>query len=182
MTFNVNQFRANLIGDGARPNLFQVTLNFPTIAANGTAAGQTGQFLIKSSQVPGSTIGMAPLYYFGREMKFAGNRSFPDWTVTVINDENFTIRSSIENWMNSINSHVGNVRAVAADAPSNYTTNATVSQYSKDGSILQNYVFNGLFPIDLSPIGLDWGNNDNIEEYDITFAYQYWTNTVSTDS
>ena len=96
MAFNVAEFRANMIGDGARPNLFQVSLTFPTVALNNTAAGQQTQFLAKSAQLPGSTIGTAPLFYFGRELKFAGNRSFAQWSVTIINDENFTIRNSLE--------------------------------------------------------------------------------------
>ena len=29
MSFNINQFRANMLGDGARPNLFEVNLTFP---------------------------------------------------------------------------------------------------------------------------------------------------------
>lgn len=182
MAFNVTEFRANLIGDGARPNLFQVTLNFPTIANNGTAAGQSAQFLVKSSQLPGSNIGTVPMYYFGRELKFAGNRTFSDWTVTVINDENFTIRNSMESWMSSINSHVGNIRNTAAKTPSSYSVDATVTQYGKDGTNLQDYKFVGIFPVDLSPIELDWGSNDSIEEYSVTFAYQYWTNANSTDN
>jgi len=181
MAFNVTEFRANLVGDGARPNLFQVTLNFPTIANNNVSAGQSSQFLIKSSQLPGSTINMTNLYYFGREIKLAGNREFANWTVSVINDENFTIRNSLESWMNSINSHAGNVRASGANNPSSYTVDATVTQYGKEGKGLQDYKFVGLFPVDLSPIDLNWQSNNEIEEYSVTFAYQYWTNVKSTD-
>ena len=75
MAFNVAEFRANMIGDGARPNLFQVTLTFPTIADNSTAAGQKTTFMAKSAQLPGSTVNQLPLYYFGRELKFSGNRN-----------------------------------------------------------------------------------------------------------
>ena len=73
MAFNVAEFRANMIGDGARPNLFQVTLTFPTVATNGVAAGQKTTFMAKSAQLPGSTVGTVPVFYFGRELKFAGN-------------------------------------------------------------------------------------------------------------
>jgi hypothetical protein len=180
MAFNVAEFRSNLIGDGARPNLFQVTLTFPTLAANGTAAGQQVQFLAKAAQLPGSTVGTVPLYYFGREMKFAGNRTFTDWTLQIINDESFTIRNGVEQWMNSINSHSGNLRSANASSPSAYAVDAKVDQYGKTGSIIQTYNFVGMFPVDLAPIDLDWGSNDTIEEYSVTFAYQYWTNTKST--
>jgi hypothetical protein len=180
MAFNVAEFRANMIGDGARPNLFQVSLTFPTIAVNNTAAGQQTQFLAKSAQLPGSTIGTAPLFYFGRELKFAGNRSFAQWSITIINDENFTIRNSLESWMNAINSHAGNVRNAAAANATGYTTDAIVTQYGKTGEILKQYKFVGVFPIDVAPIDLDWGSNDTIEEYGATFDYQWWESVPTT--
>ena len=180
MAFNVAEFRANMIGDGARPNLFQVTLNFPTIAENGVAAGQKATFMAKSAQLPGSTIGTVPVFYFGRELKFAGNRSFTDWTVQIINDEDFTIRRAIESWMNGINSHGGNVRNAGAASPTGYTVDAEVTQYGKTGDTLKTYKFVGMYPLDLAPIDLDWSSNDTIEEYGVTFAYQWWeTDTTS---
>lgn len=180
MAFNVTEFRSNMIGDGARPNLFQVTLTFPGIAANGQAAGQKATFMAKAAQLPGSTIGQVPVYYFGRELKFAGNRTFADWTLQIINDEDFTIRNAIESWMNAINSHSGNVRNANAKNPSSYTVDAEVTQYGKTGDTLKKYKFVGLYPLDLAPIDLDWSSNDTIEEYAVTFAYQWWeTDTTS---
>jgi hypothetical protein len=181
MAFNVAEFRANLVGDGARPNLFSVSLAFPAIAtAGGAVASQKLTFLAKAAQLPGSTIGQVPLFYFGREMKFAGNRTFADWTLQIINDEDFAVRNALESWMNSINSHQGNVRSGAATSPSSYTADATVTQYDKTGGILQTYNFVGMFPLDVAPIDLDWSTNDSIEEFSVTFAYQYWTNVKST--
>jgi hypothetical protein len=174
MAFNVADFRAQMIGDGARPNLFSVTLTFPNIALNSVASGQKVTFMAKTAQLPGSTIGTVPVYYFGREMKFAGNRTFADWTLTIINDEDFSIRNSLESWMNAINSHAGNVRNAGAAGSSGYSVDAAVTQFGKTGNILKKYDFVGLFPIDLSPIDLDWGSNDAIEEYQTTFAYQWW--------
>jgi hypothetical protein len=174
MAFNVAEFRANMIGDGARPNLFSVSLTFPTIADNSVTAGQKVTFMAKTAQLPGSTVGTVPVYYFGRELKFAGNRTFADWTLTIINDEDFTIRNSIESWMNAINSHSGNVRNTGAANVNGYTVDATVTQFGKTGGEIKKYKFVGLFPIDLAPIDLDWGSNDTIEEYATTFAYQWW--------
>lgn len=180
MAFNVAEFRANMIGDGARPNLFSVSLVFPTLAENGALAGQKVNFMAKAAQLPGSTIGTVPVYYFGREMKFPGNRTFADWTLTIINDEDFAIRNSLESWMNSINSHAANVRNGAALNSTGYSVDASVTQYGKSGNELKKYNFVGMFPLDLAPIDLDWGSNDAIEEYTCTFAYQYWeTNTTS---
>ena len=173
MAFNVTEFRANLLGDGARPNLFQVSLTFPTVA-NSPIAGQRISFLAKTAQLPGSTVGTAPVYYFGRELKFAGNRSFPDWSITIINDEDFNIRNAFEKWMDSLNSHSLNVRNPAAFNQLLYTTDAKVTQFSKTGAPLKTYKFVGLFPTDVSPIELDWGQNDSIEEFSVTLAYQFW--------
>jgi hypothetical protein len=174
MAFNVAEFRANMIGDGARPNLFQVSLNFPTVAENGAISGQKATFMAKSAQLPGSTVGQVPVYYFGRELKFAGNRTFTDWTLQIINDEDFTIRNSMESWMNAINSHSTNVRNANAKGPSGYSVDAEVTQFGKTGDVLKTYKFVGMFPLDMAPIDLDWGSNDTIEEYAVTFAYQWW--------
>jgi hypothetical protein len=174
MAFNVAEFRANMIGDGARPNLFKVSLTFPAVVSNGAIAGQKVTFMAKTAQLPGSTINSFPLYYFGRELKFAGNRTFTDWTLQIINDEDFLIRNSLESWMNSINSHTTNIRNAAAVNPSNYSVDAVVTQYGKAGQELKKYKFVGLFPVDVAPIDLDWGSNDSIEEYAATFAFQYW--------
>jgi len=171
-----------MVGDGARPNLFEVSLNFPILTDNSIAASQQSTFLAKSAQLPGSTIGVVPVYYFGREVKFAGNRTFADWTVQIINDESFLIRRAIEQWMNSINAHAGNIRSATAGSPSEYSVDAAVTQFGKVGDRIKKYDFVGMFPVDLAPIDLDWGQNDVIEEYAVTFAYQYWTASDSTDN
>lgn len=182
MAFQISDFTQRLTGDGARPNLFQVVMsNIPGITGNKLS------FMAKSAQLPGSTIGTVPMYYFGREMKFAGNRTFADWTITVINDEDFMIRNAFEKWMNAINSNESNVRGnpgVSISATGqNYTTDAQVFQYGKAGptsanaanGAIKGYNFVGMFPVDLSPIDLDWASNDSIEEFSVTFSYQYWT-------
>ena len=173
MAFNVTEFRANMLGDGARPNLFQVNLTFPAVA-NAAVAGQRLTFMAKAAQLPGSTVGTVPLYYFGREMKFAGNRTFADWTLQIINDEDFNIRNGFESWMNGLNSNASNLRNPAALNQLLYTADATVTQFSKTGVPIKSYKFVGMFPTDVSPIDLDWGSNDSIEEFSVTFAYQYW--------
>ena len=147
MAFNVAEFRANLVGDGARPNLFQVTMTFPTFSTEATTSAQALTFLCKSAQLPGSTLGTVPLFYFGRELKFAGNRNFADWTITIINDENFKVRKAFESWMNGINSHSTNVRNGAAGSPTNYSVDARVNQYDKGGNVIKTYNFVGAFQI-----------------------------------
>ena len=138
MAFNVNEFRSQLVGDGARPNLFEVSMPFPAFSQPANAQ-QKMTFMCKTAQLPGSTLGVVPVQYFGRELKFVGNRTFADWTITIINDEDFVIRNSFERWMNSINSHSLNVRNPLASAPANYTVDGQVTQFGKQGNALKKY-------------------------------------------
>lgn len=173
MAFNVNQFRSQMTGDGARPNLFEVSMPFPGFS-NPANAQQKMTFMCKTAQLPGSTIGVVPVQYFGRELKFAGNRTFTEWTVTILNDEDFKVRNAFELWMNGLNSHRFNLRNTNFQNSSQYSTQATVTQFSKTGEALKSYTFVGMFPIDVTPIDVDWSANDTIEEFSVTFAYQWW--------
>lgn len=173
MAFNVNEFRSQMVGDGARPNLFEVSMPFPGFSNPGQAQPKL-TFMCKTAQLPGATLGTVPVQYFGRELKFVGNRTFADWTITIINDEDFAIRNAFERWMNGINSHNLNVRNPLALSPLGYTTDGEVKQFGKQGDVLKKYKFVGMFPTDIAPIDVDWGSNDTIEEFTVTLAYQWW--------
>lgn len=181
MPFNIGQFRSGMVGDGARPNLFEVTMQFPGFAVPGAASTKL-TFTCKTAQLPGSTVNPVVVQYFGRELKFAGNRTFPDWTITIINDEDFIVRNAFERWMNGLNSHRGNLRSPVAMSPGDYTSDAQVTQFAKTGQapfpFLKRYNFIGCFPTDITPIDLDWGSNDTIEEFSVTLAYQWWEDVV----
>lgn len=165
MAFNISEFQSAMAFDGARPNLFQVTI---------PVFDQKLTFTCKTAQLPGSTLGVVEVPYFGRMVKLAGNRTFPEWTVTILNDEDFLIRNQMEEWMARINTHETNL---ATDIFAGYSFDGSVLQYGKQGNAIKGYTFVGMFPTDLSPIELDWGSNDTIEEYTVTFSYQYWTST-----
>jgi hypothetical protein len=173
MAFNVNQFRSQLTGDGARPNLFEVSMPFPGFSLPGNAQTKL-TFMCKTAQLPGSTLGVVPMQYFGRELKFVGNRTFADWTITIINDEDFVVRNAFERWMNGINSHNLNVRNPIASTPLGYAVDGQVTQFGKAGDTIKQYKFVGLFPTDVTPIDVDWGSNDAIEEFSVTMSYQWW--------
>lgn len=184
MAFDVQQFRASLLYDGARPSLFEVTMSVPPIVALGNVNRQI-TFRARAASLPGDSISQITLNYFGREIKVAGTRTFPEWTMTVINDEDFIIRNVFETWMSNINQHVSNVRNPAfIQGNGGYQTEVYVTQFSKAGTVaagsqgignaIKDYGLIGAFPTDVSPIDLDWGNGDAIEEFTITFAYQWW--------
>jgi hypothetical protein len=173
MAFSVNEFRSQMVGDGARPNLFEVSMPFPAFSLPANAQTKL-TFMCKTAQLPGATLGVVPVQYFGRELKFVGNRTFTDWTISVINDEDFIVRNAFERWMNGINSHNLNVRNPLALAPGGYTVDGDVRQFGKKGDLLKRYKFVGLFPTDITPIDVDWGSNDTIEEFSVTMSYQWW--------
>lgn len=189
MAFNVQDFRASLQFDGARASLFEVSLTFPAIVATGGAvpgaAGSASQqitFKAKSSSLPGDSVSSIPVNYFGREVKVAGTRSFTDWSFVVINDEDFIIRNSFERWMSGLNSHVGNLRMGPMATARDYQVDAWITQFAKTGEPIKTYRMVGAFPIDVSAIDVDWASGDQIEEFSVTFAYQWWESLVSTDS
>jgi len=170
MAFNVNEFVGALKAGGARPSLFQVQITNPI---NGVADAQV-PFLCKAAQIPESSVSAVDVPYFGRNIKLAGTRTFAEWSPTIINDEDFAIRNAMEQWSNAINSFQGNINNAGGTAPSLYKANAQVTQYSKTGEILRVYDFVGIFPTTVAAIDLGWENGDAIEEFQITFAYDYW--------
>lgn len=200
MAFSIQSFRSEMEQDGARPNLFECFINMPGSGfAGGQEVTQKLTFMGRSASLPASTIGVVPMSYFGRTLNFAGNRVFEDWTITIINDENFIVRNAMERWSNAINSHRGNLRLPAAlrnsigVSSTGYTADGMVIQYSKLGSGgidstfgIKKYKFIGMFPVAISDIPLDWASNDTIEEFSVTFSYQWWEaqdiNGVPTDS
>jgi hypothetical protein len=166
MAFNINEFKSQLVGGGARPTLFQVQITNPVLPV----ADFKVPFMVKTAALPGSTLGSYVVPYFGRQVKYAGDRVFEDWPVTIINDEDFLIRNAMEAWSNAINSHDSNTRAL----PQSYKSNAIVTQYSKDGRALRTYVFEGMYPVAIDAIPLAWEQTDTIEEFGVTFQYDLW--------
>lgn len=171
MAFNINEIRSQLVLGGARPSLFQVRINNPV---NGAGDLKT-PFMVKASALPASTLGLVEVPYFGRKFKIAGNRTFAPWPVTVINDEDFLIRNALEEWSHAINSHVGNLREFGEASPSEYKTDATVTQFSKTGVPIREYKFVGIFPTDINDMLVSWESVDEIAQFDVSFAYDYWT-------
>jgi hypothetical protein len=166
MAFNINEMRSQLVYGGARQNLFQVQISNP---ANSTADLKT-PFMVQAAQIPSSDLGIIPVYYFGRQMKLAGDRTFGEWTVNILNDEDFLIRNAMEEWSNKINRLERNIRDI-----NRYKSTASVTQFAKDGTKIRSYEFNGIFPSNIAPIELDWSTTDQIESFQVTFQYDYWS-------
>lgn len=171
--FNVDTFRSRLVDDGARASLFEVMMTLPPVLG-GAPVSPDIKFKARATSLPGDSISSISVPYFGREIKVAGTRTFTDWSFTVINDETFTLRNNLELWMSAINSHIDNLRNPQARGGVNYQATAFVTQFAKTGEAIKVYKIFGAFPTDVSAIDLDWGSGDQIEEFQVTFAYQWW--------
>jgi len=170
----VDDFKSKLRGGGARPNLFQVTINYPGFA-NGDA--ELTSFLVETASLPGSTFGSIVVPFRGRQLKMAGDRTFAEWNTTIINDTDFDIRDAIERWMNGINAHSANT---GLTSPIAYEADLKVDQLDRNGEVIKTYTFRGAYPQDLSEIALSYGDNDNIERFSCTWAYQYFESNTTT--
>jgi hypothetical protein len=172
----IEDFKSKLTGGGARPNLFRVTLAWPGASSNDQ---EKASFLIKGAALPSSVIGTIPLKFRGRELKIAGDRTFETWSITVINDNNMTIRTAFENWMNLINAHSANVSAYVGAQSLGYMAQMQVQQLDRAENVLKEYTFIDAYPINIQAIELSYDTTDAIEEFTVEMNYQYWSDAVN---
>lgn len=175
MPFNIEEFKAKgLPGNGARPNQFFVDVSPPPVLGINQ---DIFRFVCTAASIPPEIIGSVEVGYFGRKVKYNGDREFPDWTVTVNNDANFAVRKMMEAWSQAMNYHVSNVMDGSL-WPTEYKRTAIVTQMRQDGATIATYEMIGLFPTTIDPIPLSWEDMNSIERFDITFAYDYWIQRV----
>ena len=179
MAFAVSEFKSNLKQGGARPSLFNVEFQYPSTLTTRPNPPNQASFLVKSTTIPASTIGSYDVFYHGKAIHVAGDRSFDTWDTTIINDEDFGIRNTLENWMGSISNHKLNTRDKGVFNTSEgdvakYKSTLKVIQFSKAGKELRTYTFKGAWPSALSTINLDWATASEIEEFTCTWVYDSW--------
>ena len=193
MARGISEFKTKLINGGARPNLFLVRLNFPQTLSeiadigpidSSEVLGDRSQFLVKTAQLPASTIAEVTVPFRGRNLKVAGDRTFEPWTVTIINDEDFQLRTAFERWMNVLSKLDD---ATGVTNPSSYMTDAYVQQLGRgdrrfsttnnggQSSVLRTYKFYDIFPTEVSAIDLSYDTTNDYETFDVTFQVQYFT-------
>ena len=175
----LSDFKAKMTGGGARPNLFEVVLQFPISAPTDTDTLQKSRFLVKAAALPASNIGPIEVPFRGRVLKLAGDRTFDTWTITVLNDTDFALRSAFEKWMNSMNRMED---ATGTQDPAFYQSDAYVYQLDRDGSTLRTYRFHDVFPNNLSSMDLNYESTDSIHEFTVEMQVQWWEAIKGTGS
>ena len=174
----ITDFKSKLTGGGARSNLFEVELAFPSAVSVDNAILDKSRFLVKAAAIPSSNVTSLEVAFRGRTLKVAGDRSFESWTITVINDTDFAIRSAFEKWMNYINRLSDNT---GQTNPALYQADAYVHQLNRDGSILRSYHMYDLFPTSISSMPLDYGT-DSIQEFTVEMQVHWWEAIKGTSS
>ena len=168
---SINDFKANLIGGGARANQFRVTITAPPGIAIGLDVRRTS-FMCKGSNLPAQELTPIEVPFRGRKIYIAGDREFSEtWTTTFINDTDFMIRNALERWSNGINDLALNTGVID---PADYQTDLTVEQLDRDDTVLKTYIFRSSWPVTISAIELTSENQDALEEFECTWRYQHF--------
>ena len=168
---NIDDFKANLIGGGARGNQFRVTITPPPGIAIGLDVRRTS-FLCRGGSLPAQTLTPIAVPFRGRSIYIAGDRGFAeDWTTTFMNDTDFMIRTAMERWMNGINDLADNTGVIA---PADYQTDLTVEQLDRDDTVLKSYIFKSAHPLVDGSIELAAATVNELETFDVTWRYQHF--------
>ena len=175
----ISDFKSRLIGGGARPNLFEVELAFPDAVAVDSEVLAKARILVKAAALPASSIAPIEIPFRGRILKIAGDRTFDTWTITVINDTDFIIRSAFEKWMNTINKLDD---ATGITNPADYQKDAIVHQLDRDGGVLRSYKFWDIFPTNISAIDMSYETTDTLEEFTVEMQVHWWEAFKGTSS
>ena len=169
--FRIDEFKSQLKNGGARPNQFQVRIGFPAYVQNDRQLLESSSFLVTVAELPGQTIGTTPVFYRGREVKLAGDKVFAPFQCTILNDTDFKLRNGIEEWMNGIE-NMG--LKTGFTNPAAYQSIIDVMQLDRNGATLRSYKMLGAFPVDISPVGLDFSANDQLSTFTVSFQYQHF--------
>ena len=168
---NIDTFSAKLIGGGVRPHLFEV---------DGLINGSGDElipFMVKAAQLPASTIGIIEVPWRGRKIKIPGDRTFAEWTVTVIADGQFKLRDKFEKWSSTINSHRGNLSQNSSHQPGSGSIyeDWKINQLDRSGNVIKSYKMLHCFPTEVAAMDVNFETTDTIHEFTVTLQYSYWT-------
>ena len=167
---DISKFKGLLGAGGARPNQFRVLLNWPGYVTS--VPDREYALLVTGAALPASTVNPTLVQYRGREVKLAGERIFDPFTITIVNDTEFSLRRPFEAWMDGMNNLTDNTGYIT---PRDYQTDMTVEHLDRNDGVLQTYKLASAFPINMSEIALQYGQNDVVEEFTVTFQYQHYT-------
>ena len=165
----IDDFKANLLGGGARSNQFRVTITPPVGISIGLDVRRTS-FLCSATQLPQTELGTVELKYRGRTINIAGDRvAATTWSTTFYNDTDFMIRNAFERWNYGLNDFALNT---GVSSMSDYATDLFVEQLDRDDTVLKTYIFRACYPLTVAAIELTSAEAGEIETFEVTWRYQ----------
>ena len=185
----VDEFIQNFDG-GAKPNLYRVEIpQIPLMTSipnelQGPADGESGknsfQFFARSTVLPASTLGEMIAPYMGRQIKVPGDRTFEDWTTTILADEAQQVRAMLEGWnatvLNKYEENTPNKNDTYSSEDAGWKSlTAQFIQLNRMGNPTREYTMRHIFPKEVGSVDVAYDNNDTIQEFTVTWAYSYFT-------
>ena len=159
MGFSVNDFNNQYTGDYARPNLFEVNI-----------AGIDSKMFVKAASLPATTVGLVEVPYQNRKLKVPGDRTFADWTATVIQDEEYKMRNQLLEWQKQI---LGFSEFKTTIGPGDAHSQITIQPYDRDGEKAGHVANVYGWPSEIGSVDLSWESADAIQEYTVTFSVSW---------
>lgn len=180
--FFLNNFMSEFKG-GSRPNQFKAEVAVPArlrgLIPNANLGLNKMKFMIKAASLPPSTIGNIDVPFRGRQFKVPGDRTFQEWQVTVVNDVDSAVRDLFEHWMDLIVGNVNHDEIDGTKGPIDYMASGDINQLNRNGKIIKGYKFIGIWPSNIGEIATAFDANDQVEEFPVTFQYQWWESNTT---
>ena len=152
----------SILGDIARPNLFEVEIPF---------LGRNFKFKCKAATLPSSVVEKIPVGYQNRKINLGGDRDFEDWIISIYNDMDHTVRNQMLDWSRMVHQQD---RRIYGDKPAEYKKDGYVRQFDRQGNVTAQYTIKGMFPTNVAEIALDWDSNNEVEIFEVTLALDWW--------
>lgn len=177
---NISNFASNFHGGGIRPHLFEVSGDI----GGGSQTRESQSFHIKAASLPASSLGIIEVPYRGRKVKIPGDRTFAEWSITILCRSDMQMRNDFEAWSENINKHIENVsgdhqpmenQGQGVNAEQSVFTEWGISQLDRAGSVVKDYRFYGVWPSEIGAVELDYETTDSVAEFPVTLQYTYWT-------
>jgi hypothetical protein len=189
MPFNVDEFKSNGAQFGfIRPAYFMA--NIARIPGFMSASGQDPSFLIylcSGANLPGITLATSDerRWGYGPSQKIPYDVLHPDVTLTFYCDGNGQSVAMFDQWLRSTVTFYDPAQTYQGASygevqyPSNYMTNLELYAYNEapgtNPTEILRYTLYDAFPISMSDVQMDWGNDGAIASFSVTFAYRYHT-------
>ena len=176
----ISNFKSALTHGGARPSLFDVTVNGPISTVSGLEALGRSQYQCTTTSIPGLTVTPIERQYFGRTVKIPGELTFGTLSTTFINPEDYGIRKAMETWAEYINGTKTNI--AGSTTPASWYGTVKLRQYTKEGSVAIDYIFEDCWPSGVDAIDLNYDTTGAMEEFNVTWEYNYYTSEAGLTS